>query len=78
MFALFKDDSTIIMGDRRLRSLRLLNQWLWIFALFEDARLQPGTRTLTSYPSMLTNTSFIVEGSLHELLFHALKHLLKV
>ena len=34
--------------------------------------------TLTSYPSMLTNTSFIVEGSLHELLFHALKHLLKV
>ncbi|GEM_PF-1569916 len=78
MFALFKDDSTIIMGDRRLRSLRLLNQRLWIFALFEDARLQPGTRTLTSYPSMLTNTSFIVEGSLHELLFHALKHLLKV
>ena len=35
-------------------------------------------RTLTSHPSMLTNTSFIVEGSLHELLFHALKHLLKV
>lgn len=30
-------------------------------------------RTLTSHPSMLTNTSFIVEGSLHELLFHALK-----
>ena len=24
-------------GDRRLRSLRLLNQRLWIFALFEDA-----------------------------------------
>ena len=34
MFALFEDDSTIIMGDRRLRSLRLLNQRLWIFALF--------------------------------------------
>ena len=36
------------------------------------------SRTLTSHPPMLTNTSFIVEGSLHELLFHALKHLLKV
>ena len=36
MFALFEDDSTIIMGDRRLRSLRLLNQRLLIFALFED------------------------------------------
>ena len=34
MFALFEDDSTIIMGDRRLRSLRLLNQRLLIFALF--------------------------------------------
>ena len=30
-------------GGRRLRSLRLLNQRLWIFALFEDARLQAGT-----------------------------------
>ena len=30
------------------------------------------------HPPMLTNTSFIVEGSLHELLFHALKHLLNV
>ena len=37
MFALFEDGSTIIMGDRRLRCLRLLNQRLWIFALFEDA-----------------------------------------
>ena len=37
MFALFEDGSTIIMGDRRLRSLRLLNQRLWMFALFEDA-----------------------------------------
>ena len=43
MFALFEDDSTIIMGDRRLRSLWQLNQRLWIFALFEDARLQAGT-----------------------------------
>ena len=43
MFALFEDDSTIIMGDRRLRSLRLLNQRLWMFALFEDDRLQAGT-----------------------------------
>ena len=34
MFALFEDGSTIIMGDRRLRSLRLLNQRLWMFALF--------------------------------------------
>ncbi len=34
MFALFEDDSTIIMGGRRLRSLRLLNQRLLIFALF--------------------------------------------
>ena len=29
-----EDGSTIIMGDRRLRSLRLLNQRLWMFALF--------------------------------------------
>ena len=43
MFALFEDGSTIIMGDRRLHCLRLLNQRLWIFALFEDARLQTGT-----------------------------------
>ena len=43
VFALFEDGSTIIMGDRRLRSLRLLNQRLWMFALFEDARLQAGT-----------------------------------
>ena len=43
MFALFEDGSTIIMGDRRLRSLRLLNQRLWMFALFEDDRLQAGT-----------------------------------
>ena len=35
-----EDGSTIIMGDRRLRCLRLLNQRLWIFALFEDACLR--------------------------------------
>ena len=32
-----EDGSTIIMGDRRLRSLRLLNQQLRIFAIVGDA-----------------------------------------
>ena len=36
MFALFEDDITIFW-NRRLRSLRLLNQRLWIFAAFGDA-----------------------------------------
>jgi hypothetical protein len=40
MFALFEEGSTIIMGDRRLRSLRLLNQRLWIFAAVGDAFLR--------------------------------------
>ena len=35
-----EDGSTIIMGDRRLRCRRLLNQRLWIFALFEDVCLR--------------------------------------
>ena len=35
-----EDGSTIIMGDRRLRSLRLLNQRLWIFAAVGDAYLR--------------------------------------
>ncbi len=39
MFALFEEGSTIIMGDRRLRSLRLLNQRLRIFAAVGDAYL---------------------------------------
>ena len=34
-----EDGSTIIMGDRRLRSLRPLNQRLWIFAAVGDAYL---------------------------------------
>ena len=47
MFALFEDGSTIIMGARRLRSLRLLNQRLWIFALFEDASAaQPAVKDI--------------------------------
>ena len=47
MFALFEDGSTIIMGDRRLRCLRLLNQRLWIFALFEDASAaQPAVKDI--------------------------------
>ena len=35
-----EDGSTIIMGDHRLRSLRLLNQRLWIFAAVGDACLR--------------------------------------
>ena len=35
-----EDGSTIIMGDRRLRCLRLLNQRLWIFAIVGDACLR--------------------------------------
>ena len=35
-----EDGSTIIMGDRRLRSLRLLNQQLRIFAAVSDACLR--------------------------------------
>ncbi len=35
-----EDGFTIIMGDRRLRSLRLLNQRLWIFAAVGDAFLR--------------------------------------
>ena len=35
-----EDGSTIIMGDRRLRSLRQLNQRLWIFAAVGDAYLR--------------------------------------
>ena len=35
-----EDGFTIIMGDRRLRCLRLLNQRLWIFAAVGDAFLR--------------------------------------
>ena len=35
-----EDGSTIIMGDRRLRCLRLLNQQLRIFAAVGDACLR--------------------------------------